>query len=254
MQTRLEKKGVVAGARKGKEYKKEEKAGLLRARTTESARSHWRDDSRRTHLLLGLLLLALLALALGADADEAGVGASLAELVVRRGGVLLLGGDLAGLLLLAGAVRDREGGGEAREALRVLGGALGVALLDLAGLFREDDEAGLVGLEALDVELQALLAAVAAAVVDGDAEREGLLGAEAGLLELSLGETAAGTELAVVADRRGTDGRAQELDRAVRAVPSPISITAISDRIHHHRVHPPPPPSPHPPIEACTDR
>merc|ERR1719359_1183289 len=99
-------------------------------------------------------------------------------------------------------------------AVAVLVGVGRVAGLDLARLAREDDEARLVGLEALDVELERLLGLVAAAVVDGDADREGLLGADAGLLELGLGEAAARTELAVVADRRGTDSRAEELNRA----------------------------------------
>lgn len=165
-----------------------------------------RKGQRRT--LLGL------ALALGADADEAGVGAGEAE-GAERVELLLLGRDGAGLLEDRGALGDGERLlDRAVDAVGVLVGVGRVAGLDLARLAREDDEARLVGLEALDVELERLLGLVAAAVVDGDADREGLLGADAGLLELGLGEAAARTELAVVADRRGTDSRAEELNRA----------------------------------------
>ena len=188
----------------------------LRARRNEVSTSSSRGRRRKRdggRTLLGGLLLLGLALALGADADEAGVGARDAE-GAEGTKVLLLGRDGARLLEDGRALGDGERGGDVLDALRVLGRVGRVAGLDLAGLLGEDDEAGLVGLEALDVELERLLRLVAAAVVDGDADREGLLGADAGLLELGLGEAAARTELAVVADRRGTDSRAEELNRA----------------------------------------
>lgn len=93
---------------------------------------------------------------------------------------------------------------------------LGVTLLDLTGLLGEDDKASLVLLEALNVELQRLLRLVAAAVVDGDTDREGLLTTDTGGRELGGGETTAGTELAVVADGGGADGGAEELSGPVK--------------------------------------
>jgi hypothetical protein len=54
------------------------------------------------------------------------------------------------------------------DKLEVFGA--GVELLVLAGLEREQDEAGLVRLQALDVGLQGLLGGGLAAVVDGDAD------------------------------------------------------------------------------------
>lgn len=90
---------------------------------------------------------------------------------------------------------------------------LSVTLLDLASLLREDDEAGLVCLEPLLVQLEALLTPVAPAVVDGDTDREGLLAPDAGSLELIEGEATAGTELGVVPVGGAADGRAEELGR-----------------------------------------
>lgn len=141
----------------------------------------------RGRLLLGLLLLGLLlGGALGAHANVAGVGAGLA-----KGGVgaelLLLGGDGAGLLGLVGRGESGERAGEVRGEVV----ASGVAGLGLALDAGEDDKARAVGLEALDVERLALLRLGAAAVVDGNAEAEGLLLADAGELELRDGEATA---------------------------------------------------------------
>lgn len=92
-----------------------------------------------------------------------------------------------------------------------MGTHLGVSLLDLTGLLGEDDKASLVLLETLDVELEGLLGLVAATVVDGDTDGESLLAADTGSRELGGGEATALTNLAVVADGRGADDRAEEL-------------------------------------------
>lgn len=88
---------------------------------------------------------------------------------------------------------------------------LGISLLDLASLLGEDNETGLVSLEALNVEFETFLGSVAATVVDGDTEREGLLATDTGSLELLLGESTTGTELHVVALGRASNGGAEEL-------------------------------------------
>lgn len=134
-------------------------------------------------LFLGLLLLGLLLRALLPDAHQAGVGPRLPEQPVGAaldvGGQLALG-DLAegrGHGLVDAKGRADRGGGLGR--LLVLGG---VALLGLVGLAREDDEAALVLLEALDVDGERLLRQVLAAGVDGNADGAGVvLGNASGL-------------------------------------------------------------------------
>ena len=129
--------------------------------------------------LLGLGLVSLVLGTLGADTDETGLGAGVAELAV---GVLLglVVGDLA--LLEGGDVLDgqdvaadnlvgRLGG------LDVLGG--GVTLLGLAVAAGEQDEALPVLLEAGDVGLEALLGEVLAAGVDRDTDGAGELAGNA---------------------------------------------------------------------------
>jgi hypothetical protein len=78
---------------------------------------------------------------------------------VQRQGILDGLGDLA-VLVAVGRLRAGE--------LDVLLGR--VEFLELAGLAGEEDEAGLVGLEALDVEGQGFFVGVLAARVDGDAD------------------------------------------------------------------------------------
>jgi len=73
-----------------------------------------------------------------------------------------------------GAVAGLLGG------LGVLGGSL--AVLGRLALAREEDEAALVGLQALDVGLEGLLGEVLAARVDGDTDGGRELAGNAGLL------------------------------------------------------------------------
>jgi hypothetical protein len=98
--------------------------------------------------------------------------------------------------------------------LKVSGAYGRVALLGLARLAGEDDQAGLVRLQALNVDRLALLAQVPATVVDDDAEPERLLAGDAGLLELPKREAAALADLAVVAHSRRAHGRPQLGERA----------------------------------------
>ena len=90
----------------------------------------------------------------------------------------------------------------------------GVALLGLASLAGEDDQARLVRLQALHVKLLALLAQVPPAVVNGNADAERLLAADTSLLQLGEREAAALTELAVVAHGLAADSRAEDIKGA----------------------------------------
>lgn len=148
-----------------------------------------------THLFLGGGLLLSLGLgALLALATVTGLGAGVTQTAV---GSLLTGGhrvtlDLGDGLGESGVV-DGEGsadaGGDALtlavsesglDGLDVLGG--GVQLLELTALAGEEDQAGLVVLEAGDVLDQGLLGVVGAAVVDRDTDGGGELLGDASLL------------------------------------------------------------------------
>lgn len=87
----------------------------------------------------------------------------------------------------------------------------GISSLDLSSLAGEDHEAGLVGGQTLGVDLESLLTLVPPAVVDGNADAEGLLAADSCSLKLLVGEATSGAELGVVALRGATDGGAEEL-------------------------------------------
>jgi len=190
---------------------------------------------------LGLVLGTLLALA-----GVALVGAGEAEGAV---GTALVGGGEVGLGDLGeagGEGLDGEGGVDLGDGLGLgeVGG--GVALLGLAGLAGEEDQALLVGLEAGDVGGEALLGEVLAAAIDGDADGLGELAGDAGglvrealvtlscccgfgirdaacrttfnleschsYLELSQGETTAGASPPVVLDGRAADDGAEPVD------------------------------------------
>lgn len=141
---------------------------------------------KRHHLLLasGVLGLGLLSSALGTDAGVALQPSSLAQ-----GGVgveaLLLGGDLAGLLNNGGRIDNGEGGGDADLRGSSAVSSAAVALLGGLGVLGEDDQAGEVGGQARLVQLERLLAAVAATVVNGDADSAGNLAGDASSLQKS---------------------------------------------------------------------
>lgn len=138
---------------------------------------HASTSTKRENCLFGLLLLgsSLLVGALLADTNKTGIGPRLAESTVsttldRLGEVALL--DLAetggNSLLDAKSGTDGLGG---LAGLLVLGG---VGSLDLVGLAGEDDQASLVGLEALDVGGEALLGEVLTAGIDGNTDGGGI--------------------------------------------------------------------------------
>lgn len=144
---------------------------------TRPAKHRHRDaasttPSKRSNLLALLGLGSSLVLgALLADTNELGVGASLAESAEST--TLDVGGELGLVdLLEAGddGGLDAESGGDALDGLAGLLVLGGIGLLGLVGLAGEDDEAGLVGLQALDIGGKGLLGEVGAAGVDGDTD------------------------------------------------------------------------------------
>lgn len=109
------------------------------------------------------------------------MGAGKAELAEgtaldRCGHVALLDlGDTGGL-------GDGEGVGDEGDLLKLAGVGLGLALLGVVALAGEDDQALLVGLEALDVGGEGLLTDVLATGVDGNADGGGKALGDASLL------------------------------------------------------------------------
>ena len=89
-----------------------------------------------------------------------------------------------------------------------------VTLLGLLSVAGEDNEAGLVGLQTLNVKSLALLAQVSPSVVNNDTNSAGLLATDSSLLQLSKSETAAFPDLAVVTNGLSTDSGAEEVKRA----------------------------------------
>jgi hypothetical protein len=171
-------------------------------------------DVHALHLLLLLGLLVGLGLgALLADTDKAGLGASVAELAVG-----VLGGGVLGDLLLGdnSLVVDGESGVGEENVVAVADGldllGAGLALLGGLGVAREEDEALLVGLQALNVGLEGLLAEVLATGVDRDTDGARKLAGDVGLLQLGEGETTASTNATVVLDGGAADDRAELVD------------------------------------------
>lgn len=186
------------------------------------------SSNRLTNCLL-LRSSSLLSLRLGtllARTDETSITASETQLAV--GSLVALGHVVAldvGDGLLGEGVADGHSGGEVSGVaggLAVSGeGSLGlvdlvgggVELLELAALAGEEDETGLVVLQAGDVGDQRLLGVVVAAVVDGNADGGSQLLGDAGLLQLGGGEAATGTHAAVVLVGRAVDDGTQLVGR-----------------------------------------
>lgn len=152
-------------------------------------------SGKLTHLFLGGGLLISLGLgALLALTTVAGLGAGLAQAAV--GTLLTLGHGVAldlGDGVVKGGVGDGEGGTDAGgdtltlavgesslDGVDLLGGR--VKLLELTALAGEEDQAGLVVLEAGDVGNQGLLGVVGATVVDRDTDGGSELLGDTGLL------------------------------------------------------------------------
>jgi hypothetical protein len=89
-----------------------------------------------------------------------------------------------------------------------------IALLGLASFAGEDDQAGLVCLQPLHVDLLALLAQIPPPVINHNSNTSGLLPSNTSLLELRKSKSTAFTNFAVVADGLSTDGGAEEVERA----------------------------------------
>jgi len=85
-----------------------------------------------------------------------------------------------------------------------------ISLLGLASLAGENDKAGLVSLQSLDVDLLALLAQISPPVINNNSNTTGLFPSNSSLLEFSMSESTALANFAVVADGLGTDGWAEE--------------------------------------------
>lgn len=96
------------------------------------------------------------------------------------------------------------------DSLDLLGA--GLALLGGLGVAGEEDEALLVGLQALNVGLEGLLGEVLATGVDGDTDGARKLAGDVGLLQLSEGETTASTNTAVVLDGGAANDGAELVD------------------------------------------
>lgn len=148
------------------------------------------------HLLLGSgSLLSLSLSALVTDTDQTGVGAS--ETQTTESVLLTLGHAIAldvGDGVLGRDVVDGEGSADVRDV--ALGFAVGgegglggvdfvsgrVELLELAALAGEEDQTGLVVLQAGDIGDQRFLGVVGAAVVDGNTDGGGEFLGNAGFL------------------------------------------------------------------------
>lgn len=163
------------------------------------------------NLLLGVGSLLLLLRDTGLDLASGTVGTtSLAERLVGVE-LLLLRGDGTGLLGL-GTSRQGDDRLDLADSLDV--GKVDLLVLVLLGQLGDDHKTGLVSLDALNVELEALLRLVAATVVDGDADGASVLLAEAGSLDLLDGEATAGADLGVVSEGGASDSGAERLDGA----------------------------------------
>lgn len=90
----------------------------------------------------------------------------------------------------------------------------GVTLLGFLGIAREDNQAGLVLLETLNIKSLAFLAQVSPSVINNDTDRASLLATNTSLLQFGKSETAAFPELAVVTNGLPTDSGAKEGERA----------------------------------------
>lgn len=158
------------------------------------------------------LLLGLLNGTLGTDTSVALDTGELAEGRVSLELLVLLG-DLTGAFSNDG-IDDGEGTGNALLGGSSTVGSRAVTLLGGLGLLGEDNQAGHVGGQAGLVQLQGLLGAVAATVVDGNTDGASNLAGDPGSLQLVQGEATAGTDLAVVLDGGAADGGAEGLDGA----------------------------------------
>jgi len=160
-------------------------------------------------LLLGVGSLLLLLCDTGLDLAGGTVSTTgLAKGLVSVE-VLLLLGDSTGLLGLdsLGQRNDRRNSADSLDV-----GSVDLLVLVLLGQLGDDNKTALVSLDALNVELEALLGLVAATVVNGDTDGASVLLAQTGSLDLLNGETTAGSDLGVVSEGGASDGGAEGLN------------------------------------------
>lgn len=136
--------------------------------------------------VLGSLRLGLVPGPLLPLAGVALVGALLAELAE---GTTLDGSGHVGLLDLCDALVDTDDGEGGTGGGDALGGGLelllrGVTLLGLVALLGEQNQAGGVGLEALDVGSERFLGQVLTAGINGDTDGGGVLAGDTGSLRV----------------------------------------------------------------------
>lgn len=84
-----------------------------------------------------------------------------------------------------------------------------VTLLRLLAVSGENDQACLVGLQSVDIAVESLFASASCTVVDSNTDAQSFLLADTGSLDFLNRETAAFTELHVVADGWASNGRAE---------------------------------------------
>jgi len=132
--------------------------------------------------------------------------------------------------------RSRQGGDAGvTVGLRAVSGGTGVNRVGnkslLGGTFSagEEDQFLLVHVKSSHVPFELLLRSVGSAVIDGDSNSAGESGGEAGLLELSEGETTTVSDLTGVLSSLRRDNRAEGLSRSgVSSVSSSLSTLSPS--------------------------
>jgi len=115
---------------------------------------------------------------------------------------------LVDILDLLVSVNDRKAGPDGRNVALASGLELflaGIPLLGLAEFTREEDQAGLVFLEAGDVQSEGLFGVVLAASVDDDTDGRGELAWDTGFFQFGESEATSGSDAAVVLDSWASD-------------------------------------------------
>lgn len=188
-----------------------ERKGDCNERTTTTRRKRGKPKRWKSHLLLGVGSLLLLLLDAGLDLAGGAVGTTGLAEGLESAELLLLGGDGTGLLVLD-TLREGENSLDGADSLDV--GEVDLVVLVLLGQLGHNNQTGLVSLDALNIELEALLGLVAATVVEGDTDGARVLLAETGSLDLLNGETTSGADLGVVSQGGASDSGAEGLDGA----------------------------------------
>ncbi|KAF0724285.1 hypothetical protein Ae201684P_003174 [Aphanomyces euteiches] len=194
------------------------KQQLCSNRSNQNSALH---KSSTNPLVVGVGLFGGLLLA---ETHKAGISTSQAESLDDR--VVLQGFRDGGGRHFLG----RTGNGE--DSTDVLGHVLGFFHLGVTSLrlgstlAREQDQLGLVRLQALHIRLERFDRLVGAAVVDRDTNRQGLLARDTGFLQFVQGETTASAHFRAILDRRAVHGRAQETSSRTRGNGGSLSLAS----------------------------